>query len=366
MKLLRAFATFLILASLVTPVASAASGDLVLDENGVSFSSDLFLEGTPIRIWASVLNASQFDLLGSVQFKNQYGVLAPDQPISALRGNTDDVFIDWIPPDPGVYHLTMTVIPWEDGADDPSNNVVNRTITVLSDLDRDGIPDDQDEDRDGDGVNNDEDLFPDDSSESTDADGDGAGDNADPDDDNDGTLDEDDAFPNDPIYSSDQDGDGVPDEEDEDRDGDGLSNRDEDRIGSDPDQTDTDQDGTLDGDDAFPTDPTESSDRDGDGIGDNSDDDIDGDGVSNNEDSNPGDAAPSAQTDQNVYLTELGDTVVFDASSSQDDSSIVQYIWQFGDKTLEGPRVTTQFDATGLQTATLTVLDESGQSDTAE
>ena len=54
------------------------------------------------------------------------------------------------------------------------------------DLDGDGIGDNRDPDRDGDGVNNSSDRFPFDPNESADNDNDGIGDNADKDDDNDG------------------------------------------------------------------------------------------------------------------------------------------------------------------------------------
>ena len=113
-----------------------------------------------------------------------------------------------------------------------------------------------DPDRDGDGVANQDDVFPEDSSESSDLDGDGIGDNADPDRDGDGVANEDDVFPS-AAESSDLDGDGVGDNADPDRDGDGVANE----------------------DDVFPEDSSESSDLDGDGIGDNADPDRDGDGV---------------------------------------------------------------------------------------
>ena len=131
--------------------------------------------------------------------------------------------------------------------------------SIPPDLDLDGIPDVLDDDRDGDGVNNDLDAFPDDATESADLDGDGIGDNSDPDRDGDGVANDLDLFPNDPTESSDLDGDGIGDNSDPDRDGDGVNND----I------------------DVFPDDPTESSDLDGNGIGDNSDPDRDGDGFSN-------------------------------------------------------------------------------------
>ncbi|MEM7084224.1 MAG: PA14 domain-containing protein, partial [Pseudomonadota bacterium] len=101
------------------------------------------------------------------------------------------------------------------------------------------------QDSDGDGVNDDEDAFPNDPNETTDSDGDGVGDNGD-------------AFPNDPAETADSDGDGVGDN------GDAFPN--------DPTETaDSDGDGVGDNADVFPNDPTETADSDGDGIGDNAD-----------------------------------------------------------------------------------------------
>jgi amidase len=86
-------------------------------------------------------------------------------------------------------------------------------------------------DRDGDGVDDDVDAFPDDSTETADTDGDGVGNNAD-------------AFPDDSTETADTDGDGVGDNAD-----------------------------------TFPNDSTETADADGDGIGDNADLDDNNDGV---------------------------------------------------------------------------------------
>ena len=147
-----------------------------------------------------------------------------DQPVSALAGSRDAVFIDWYPATYGTYEMTITVIPWDATADDPSNNTV--VVNVWGqDTDRDGIGNASDDDDDNDGVPDEEDEFPLDRNESVDTDGDGTGDNADDDDDNDGVLDEDDDLPLDPNYSTDSDGDGTADEIDEDVDGDGVTMR---------------------------------------------------------------------------------------------------------------------------------------------
>lgn len=355
-----------ILASLFTfPTAvSAASGDLALPGANVWFSTTQYLEGHSIRIWASIENNSPYDLLGSVQFSSQEGDIGTDQPISALAGKTDEVFVDWIPQSYGTYTITATVVPWEPLNDNPDNNVAQITVTVLRDTDRDGIPNDSDPDKDGDGVLNEEDAFPLNSSESVDSDGDGIGDNADTDDDNDGTPDTEDQMPKDARYTRDQDGDGVPDEEDQDADGDGLTDAEE--TVTDPSNPDTDGDGVKDGVDAFPTDPTEWSDMDGDGIGDNSDSDMDGDGIENSVDLAQSNPAPKAEADSNVYLAGMDEEITFDASASADDGEITRYVWQFGDEIKEGVQVTYSYPDKGVKTAFLTVYDQEGQSNSIE
>lgn len=77
------------------------------------------------------------------------------------------------------------------------------TLYVLpsNDFDSDGIVNADDDDHDNDGVPNDVDDFPYDSSEDTDSDGDGVGDNTD-------------VFPNDPTEQFDSDGDGIGDNSD--------------------------------------------------------------------------------------------------------------------------------------------------------
>ena len=137
--------------------------------------------------------------------------------------------------------------------------------TEHSDLDLDGIGDREDPDIDGDGILNDEDMFP------ADTDNDGLPNEDDLDDDNDSVADFEDAFPLDPLETMDSDGDGVGDNGDVfamdpnewlDTDADGIGNNAD---------TDDDGDGYLDDQDAFPLDASEWLDSDGDGYGDNSD-----------------------------------------------------------------------------------------------
>ena len=130
-------------------------------------------------------------------------------------------------------------------------------------------------DSDGDGVDDGQDAFPNDSTETVDTDGDGVGDNGD-------------AFPNDASQSADQDGDGYGDNPQGTNpdmfktDATQWADADNDGYGDNPDGTnadlfpadatewfDSDLDGVGDNADAFPNDPDETMDSDGDGMGDN-------------------------------------------------------------------------------------------------
>lgn len=229
-----------------------------------------------------------------------------------------------------------------------------------SDIDNDGIGDNTDTDRDGDGISNahEEQLGfdPNDSTNTPeDLDGDKLPDELDDDRDGDSVINEDDAFPDDSTESSDLDGDGIGDNADLDRDGDGISNAHEEQLGFDPDDNSSapeDQDGdnqpdTLDDDrdgdgvnndiDAFPDNANESSDLDNDGIGDNSDTDRDNDGFTNEEEvtagTDPNDAtdypdtvAPVVSLNGPDNLTTESDLVAL-SGQIQDEGYGVERIW---------------------------------------
>ena len=196
--------------------------------------------------------------------------------------------------------------------------VVEASFSI--DSDGDGIANDVDTDDDNDGVEDDDDAFPLDETETLDTDSDGIGNNADTDDDNDGVIDSEDAFPLDDSESADTDGDGIGDNADifpedpnehADSDQDGVGdngdncpgvsngeqiNSDDDQLGDACDEDD-DNDGVIDSEDAFPLDGSEAVDTDGDGVGNNTDNDDDGDGISDSDDPFPLDPSEWLDTD---------------------------------------------------------------------
>lgn len=161
-------------------------------------------------------------------------------------------------------------------------------------------------DSDGDGVTDENDLFPNDPTESSDNDLDGIGDNADNDDDNDGVIDEEDALPFDATETSDNDGDGIGDIAD----------------------TDDDNDSVNDDEDIFPYDSNESVDTDLDGVGNNADSDDDDDGVSDTNDAFPLDSQTSVLAQVLIAETVVeGGVIEIDATPSAIGDSELTYSW---------------------------------------
>ncbi len=239
------------------------------------------------------------------------------------------------------------------------------------DTDGDGIGNNADTDDDNDGVNDDADAFPLDATETKDTDEDGTGDNADTDRDGDGVANDQDAFPNDPSEDTDTDGDGIGNNADDDDDGDGISDTQEIENGTDPltsaadtdtdgdgtpnrTDTDDDNDGVPDVDDAFPLNANESLDTDGDGVGNNADTDIDGDGIANDNDRFP--------LDKNEYLDTDNDGIGDNADTDRDGDGTDNSLDAFP----LNPSETTDTDGDGIGNNADTDDDNDGLSDAQE
>ena len=192
-----------------------------------------------------------------------YVAQVPDAPgeITAVAGNAE-ASVTWVAPasSGGATITAYTVTSFPGGAQCTTEGATSCTVSGLSNGTAytftvtatnsagTSLPSDVSNtvtpsvlDSDGDGVNDDQDVFPNDPNESVDSDGDGLGDNADPNDantdsDGDGVADGQDAFPSDAEESADADGDGLGDN-------------------ADPNDanTDTDGDGVADGQDAYPS-----------------------------------------------------------------------------------------------------------------
>lgn len=200
-------------------------------------------------------------------------ILATETQSTGVTTDTNDLLSGSIDVEPVAVATSLDTDG--DTVADNSDNCPLAENTDQLDHDGDELGDHCDSDDDNDGVNDDNDAFPKDSSETADNDGDGTGDNADLDDDNDGVEDVNDAFPFDDSEQLDTDLDGTGNNAD----------------------TDDDNDGVDDDNDAFPLNPEESVDTDGDTVGNNADDDDDGDGVSDDNDRFPLDANESRDQD---------------------------------------------------------------------
>ena len=141
------------------------------------------------------------------------------------------------------FYENWSIAEWDFGAENQYPALILNGI-VHRDTDLDGSFDHEDIDDDNDGVEDNLDAFPTDSSEWDDTDNDGMGNNADTDDDNDGVLDQYDDFPLDSSEQYDADNDGIGNNADTDDDDDGLlDGADNCSAVSNIDQLDSDNDG---------------------------------------------------------------------------------------------------------------------------
>lgn len=358
----------LVFTALLFPLTALAyTGDMALSASNVSFGSAIILEGKTVRIYATVTNPGSLDLRGVVRFFDAKEQIQSDQPVSVLAGREDSVFVDWNAA-PGEHTVAVNLIPFEQENDNPANNTVEKTVTVLADTDRDGIPNRDDPDDDNDSVEDTKDAFPLNRTETVDSDGDTIGNNKDDDDDNDGVKDTDDAIPLNANETIDTDRDGIGNNEDTDDDGDGLSDADERKKGTDPLKSDTDGDGVNDREDAYPLDPKQARDYDRDGISDKKDKDADNDGIPKTSDTNDTNLGPNivitAGDSKSIRLIYYPDEpIIFETITSEDpDGTIVKHEWTAGEAKSIGPKFETVFPETGRKIVAVKLTDDKGES----
>lgn len=364
-KILKLLLVPALLLTLSQAAYAAFNGDMSINSQDIKFSTTSFLEGRQVRIYATAKNNSAKDLLGVVRFYDNGTQIGGDQAISIFAGNNDGAFIDWNPV-AGNHKIAVKIYPWEPNNDDPSNNWIVSEIFVIQDTDHDGIPNKEDTDDDGDGVEDTKDAYPLNGNEQYDSDGDGKGDNSDDDDDGDEVPDKFDEMPLDPNETLDTDKDKIGNIADTDDDGDSITDVDEENTGTDPLNIDTDKDGVNDKDDAFPLDPRETLDTDHDSIGNNMDIDDDNDGIPDKEDKYPLNKAPKALLKDEDPLVGLYENYTFDATPSQDDDGeIVSYDWKIDqDIEKEGNALNIIFNRAGEHNVQLTITDSSGEKTT--
>ncbi len=147
------FSTLLLLGSVQG--VSAALYDASISSGDVSFSPEELILGDATRIYATISNAGERDVEGTVRFYDN-DTLIGAKPFS-IRANLrpEDAWVRWSPQVYGAHTIRVVVDndpAFTDGT--PANNTVAVNAFVDRDTDRDGVPDQQDEDRDNDTILN--------------------------------------------------------------------------------------------------------------------------------------------------------------------------------------------------------------------
>ncbi len=163
---------------LPTPFTNAASVDLSLEANGISFSSSTLYVGDTVRIYAKVRNVGDTDATAYVLFYQGGMVIGQSQAVSLrVGGNPDDVFVDFTVPE-GSFNIRAVLQGSTPQDTNPDNDsAITPLYSPVADADRDGILD---------SVDNCVDVA---NADQLDTDRDGKGNVCDTDDDGDGVLD---------------------------------------------------------------------------------------------------------------------------------------------------------------------------------
>lgn len=171
---------------LLFPGPLFAAADLAISSGDLKFSAPKPLAGELIRIYATAHNIGQQDARLAVRFYVDGQPLGNDQPTTAVVGGASTVFMDWTPSE-GYYKVAAELIDINPPDGNAENNRAEiKDFLVNLDSDHDGkhdtedLDDDNDGitdgveiingtnplkwDTDGDGVSDQEDIYPNDSS----------------------------------------------------------------------------------------------------------------------------------------------------------------------------------------------------------
>lgn len=163
----------------------AGEVDLSIKSASIRFSETTLYAGETVRIYATVKNSGDIDATAQVFFYQSDTLIGASQIISVVAGGSDDVFVDYRLP-AGSFNIRAVIQGAEPGDNNTANDMAMTPLfKTVSDDDRDGIENDQDN------------CVDDKNTDQSDIDHDGKGDECDRDMDGDGAANGDDEYPRD-------------------------------------------------------------------------------------------------------------------------------------------------------------------------
>ena len=166
--------------------------DLAITADSIRFSEDTLYADETVRIYATITNSGDTDSIAQVFFYTSDVLIGESQPISVLAGGGDDVYVDFDLPE-GSFNIRAVIQGADPEDSTPANNeAITPLFSTISDNDRDGALNDEDNCPDSDNL------------DQANLDGDNQGDACDEDIDNDGVTNDEDDFPLDQNKSNDE------------------------------------------------------------------------------------------------------------------------------------------------------------------
>lgn len=187
----------------LTPGTVFGAADLSITQSDISFSVDEFIAGDTVRIYATVTNVGDEDVSGYISFYQGSVLIGDSQVISLISGGSpEEVYVDFVVPS-SKFNIQATIRGTDPTDLNEANNVtITQFIIPVLDDDRDGVENNSDNCPEHANANQ------------LDSDGDGEGDACDNDDDNDGLSDGVEEELGTSTTNGDTDGDGVDDPND--------------------------------------------------------------------------------------------------------------------------------------------------------